>query len=150
MMKKTSYVLIATLLTGFALSALAAKQGLYRWYDENGQPQYADRPPVGVQSEFIESAYSGTGKEDSPSTTNTEVTAKEKTSGSFDEQPKSLEIVPPKDPAICKQAQDNLRALTGTPRVRITEADGTVRFLNEEEKEAQRERARQFIKLNCD
>ncbi len=122
----------------------AAPSGLYRWTDENGQVKYSDRPPEGIESTFIKLSTGKSSKVNdasSDSSTTTEETNKLKPG-------EQLEVMAEKDPALCKQATNNLKALKGA-RIRITEPDGSKRFLTEDEKEGQRENARKFIKINC-
>jgi hypothetical protein len=133
--------LLATLGLATTLSLQAAPNGHYRWTDESGTVQYADRPPEGVEAEFIKFS-SPKGSKPSDNETPSETTAEPKV---YDE----MEALPEKDPALCKQAQQNLKALEGA-RIRITEPDGSKRFLTEDEKETQRENARKFIKIHCD
>ena len=127
-----------------AASGLQADQnGIYRWTDEQGVVQYSDRPPEGVEAVFIKTS---SGKRTAPTSregdTDTSPTAT-KASG-----PKSLEVMPEKDPALCEQAKRNLKALDGT-RIRITEPDGTKRILTPDEKEGQRENAKKFMNVHC-
>ena len=140
--------LIKILITAAALSTPltlnAAPTGHYRWVDENGAVQYADRPPTGVKAEFIKFASTGSSK----STADSEAADTEGNGEKTASLPDALEIMPEKDPALCSQAQSNLKALD-SPRIRITEADGTKRFITEEEKEDQRANARKFIEINC-
>ncbi|MEE8057196.1 MAG: DUF4124 domain-containing protein [Pseudomonadales bacterium] len=124
-----------------SLTLQAVPQGHYRWIDESGTVQYSDRPPEGIKSEFIK--FSSGGKSSKANSANTEEAKKE---------PKihdEMEMLPPKDPKLCQQAQSNLQALQAA-RIRITEPDGSKRIITEEEKEDQRENARKFIKLHCE
>lgn len=125
-----------------ALTLQAGPSGHYRWTDENGTIQYADRPPEGVKSEFIK--FSGTRAP--------RAGEKKKAEEQASQEPETydkMEVLPEKDPKLCQQAQSNLKALEAA-RIRITEPDGSKRFLSEDEKEGQRENARKFIKLHCD
>lgn len=126
----------------YVLALQAAPEGHYRWTDENGIIQYADRPPEGIESEFIKFATSKRSKDDDENKGNELETGND--SKIFDK----VEVLPEKDPALCKQAQRNLKALEGS-RIRITESDGSKRILNDDEKEAQRDNAKKFIKLHC-
>lgn len=122
----------------------AAPSGLYRWTDENGQVQYSDRPPEDIKSTFIKLSSGKSSKAyKSETPSGSDAALKDGI-----EPGKSLEIMPEKDPALCLQAKKNLKALEGA-RIRITEPDGSKRFLTEDEKEGQRENARKFIKINC-
>ncbi len=144
-MSKTLTAILFITIVSSALTAQAAKQGHWRWTDENGTVQYSDRPPEGVESEFIEFAAprsSARSKSQGPVSSAAEEQQAGKT---FDE----MEVLPEKDPELCRQAQNNLKALEAA-RIRITEPDGTKRILTEDEKETQRANANKFIELHCD
>lgn len=136
--------IIAVFCLSYILEINAAENGHYRWIDDKGQVQYSDRPPEGIDAEFIKfssrNRTRSTGSNQGKSDDAAEAIEKKLAS--------TLEVMPEKDPALCKQAQKNLKALEGA-RIRITEADGSKRFLTEDEKEGQRENARKFIKINC-
>ena len=138
-------VLAATIICLSLSSAIvleASQKGYYRWTDENGVVKSADTPPEGIESEFIKFT---TRKSSKNSETDTEKQAEiEKNATVYDK----MEVLPEKDPALCKQAQGNIKALEGA-RIRITEDDGSKRILTEDEKETQRENARKFIKIHC-
>lgn len=128
----------------FAATAInAGEAGHYRWTDENGTVKYADRPPEGVEAEFIKFAST---KHSKPSTSAD--AGQPATEQATADAPVTMEGLPAKDPKLCKQAQSNLKALNAA-RIRITEPDGSKRLLNEEEKESQKENARKFIKVHC-
>ena len=131
--------LLVAALAGLALQAAAS--GLYRWTDANGTVQYSDRPPEGIEAEFIEISTGTRSKAAQPETKAEEEQAT--ASG-----PQAMEVMPEKDPALCKQAQKNLKALEAA-RIRISEPDGSRRFLTEEEKETQRVNNRKFVKIHC-
>jgi hypothetical protein len=124
-----------------AINLDASQNGHYRWTDANGTVQYADRPPEGVEAEFIKFTGAKSPRSSEKPTTKENIATKA-------ELPPKMEVLQKKDPELCKQAQQNLKALEGA-RIRITEADGSKRFLTEEEKEYQRENARKFVDINC-
>lgn len=133
--------LIASLI--FSASSISDQKGVYRWTDDQGNQHYSDKPPKGTESEFIKTATGRT----------TEPAPQDESANPEAEQgqapPASMEVVPEKDPTVCKQAKGNLQALSGRPRVRIKEANGEYRYLSEEEKETQRELARKNIEVHC-
>ncbi len=121
----------------------AGKKGYWTWTDQKGNPQYADLPPEGVDAVFVEK-----------NTLNSAVsegvqTGSQNDDGAAASGPQAIEGIAAKDPEICQQAKNNLAALESA-RVRITDPDGSKRFLTEDEKAAQRERAQKFIDLNCE
>jgi hypothetical protein len=140
--------LIKTLIVSLVLSSPiilhAASDGLYRWVDEGGNVKYSDHPPTGIEAEFIKFS---TGQSHKPATPSKDGEAQPETA-SNPQLPAKMEVMPAKDPKLCAQAQQNLKALEGA-RIRISEPDGSKRFLTEEEKEDQRENARKFIDINC-
>jgi hypothetical protein len=142
-MNKTlwSFIFIFGLISSAPLQA--GESGTWRWKDENGTVKYADKPPEGIEAEFIKFSAPKHGKAGSEAKV-------ENTKDEIAESkgPQKMEGLPAKDPALCKQAQRNLKALEAA-RIRITEPDGSKRLLNEEEKEEQRENARKFIKVHC-
>ena len=136
------------LLAGILLSSMAtaAQEGIYRWKDQNGNLKYSDIPPAGVEAEFIPTDVSRRGSSPEPSEAAQQATGNQAAAPLNGE----MEVLPPKDPALCQQAKSNLDALANSPRVRITEPDGSQRFLTEDEKEGQRELARKSIKVHCE
>lgn len=134
-------MLVLVLVIALSHTALAAKKGYWTWTDDNGDPQYSDRPPEGVDAVFIEK-----------NTTNSAISApyegqaangEGKSSG-----PGKMEAMAAKDPEICRQAKNNLAGLKSA-RVRITEPDGSQHYLTEDEKIEQRDRTQRLIDMNC-
>lgn len=142
-MIKAAPLLLMALALMATLSIQAGPAGHYRWTDENGTVQYSDRPPEGIDAEFIK--FSG-GTKSSKSTGGKAGEESARADTGKDLGP--MEVMPLKDSGLCEQARKNLQALKGA-RIRITEEDGSKRFLTEEEKEGQRENARKFEKINC-
>jgi hypothetical protein len=54
-----------------------------------------------------------------------------------------------KHPELCDQAKDNVFKLETFPRIRVTDDDGTVRFMTDEEREKQLATAREVAAANC-
>ncbi len=132
-----------------AAGSFAAEDGYYKWTDEKGRPHHSDRPPpAGIAYEFLASDGS----------TRRQVSAEESRSSSV---PKKAAPTQPKEPiseeagavvknsAYCDQAKANLDTLNSKARVRIRDAEGNIRFLTEDEKEAQRQKAQDLIAVHC-
>lgn len=144
-MSKPLQALLLSLGLAISLNATAGKTGMYRWHDEAGTVQYSDRPPEGVESEFVE-IYGGSPhseKKKAQQAADKAADGKDKSS-----EPDKMEVMQEKDPELCKQAQNNLRALDA-PRIRITESDGSQHYLTDEERETQKANARKVIEDNC-
>lgn len=152
-MNKTVTVLLLSLGLSVSLGTHAdPKAGLYRWHDENGTLQYSDRPPEGVESELV-TTYGGTVSKETAPATNTgapqkDASGNEKEAAAENAPVGEMEVLPEKDPNLCKQARDNMKALEGA-RIRITEPDGTKRLLNNDERDTQKANAQKVIDMHC-
>ena len=130
-----------------SIAVSAAPYGMWRWVNEEGIPQYSDIKPEGVDAVFIKMSRGKSSATPEPDTDQGTAKPSDKLNGTK----LQMEVVkePEKDPKICAQAQGNLKALSGTPKVRITEPDGSNRMLTPEEIEEQREVARGHIQTYC-
>jgi hypothetical protein len=144
-------VLIVTMAT-LALTGPAASAGevYYRWMDNRGNPVHSDRPPPkGIDYEVVSTG----------SSLMRPVDAKE---GAV-----PLEIVPrvgndfeqvdtkkvakiEKNPEYCIRARENLQALDTFARIRLRNDQGEYHYIDEEEKEIQRQNAMDTIAVHCD
>jgi hypothetical protein len=153
--KQFSTVFFAVLLTVASTmpgSVLAAETGYYKWTDEKGNPHHSDRPPppgmeytfIGKESGLRRRVTAEESREQAqPSTPVGGTPTKAGRKGA--ELPSGVE----KDPALCDRARANLDSLDSSARVRIRDSDGAVRYLTEEEKTSQRQRALKLIALHC-
>ncbi len=148
-MNKPGFLLVF-LLGMFSTSAsLAAKEGYYRWQDEQGTLHFTQKPPIGKNYEFI--------RGNSASYVGSRPANQEKQAESQDQaqspsqEATQLQFAPPKDPERCAQAQRNLKSLNSPGvRIRSTDANGQSRFLNKEEIELERNRAKDAAAVFCD
>lgn len=150
-MNRPLVALVISLGLAISLPLQAGKPGAYVWKDENGNLQYSDRPPEGQESEFRELqgiGLKGTRSVDKGDGKEGEKVAEEEAEGKDKAAMKEFEVLPEKDPAICKQARDNLKALNAA-RIRGVDEEGNRRYLSEEEKETQRATARKLIEIHC-
>lgn len=146
---------LSFLLLGTASSALAAET-LYRWKDSQGNLVVSDRPPEDRSIDF-ESVRMGANAmtkafpppaEGAPRSTETnDAPVQEDQAGS---DPMSRVERPEKDPERCKTARENLEALETFARIRTKDDKGEYYYLTEEEKELQREQAREVIRVHCE
>lgn len=137
-------------LLAFGQTASAAKEGYYRWQDGEGEVHFTQQPPRGQQYQFIETK-GGAAYQPAPRLDENDAENEQTQASPGDTAPKKMEVLPPKDPAICAQARSNMQRLQlNGARIRVTEADGSSRLLNQEEIATQRERAQEAIKLHCE
>ena len=139
--------LLAALATANSCPALSAESH-YRWIDQHGNPVHSDRPPPqGVEYQVVSSGSSLVRK-----VSGDEGVVPAEVEPSMDNEFSQSETRPKaivKNPEYCKRAQDNLTTLDSVARIRIRNDDGDFRFLDEEEKEAQRGEARSQISVHC-
>ena len=146
-MRTGTRYLLAVLLV--ATPQLLAAQVVYRWTTEEGEVRYSDRPPA--PGTAYERLNDSTWRQPQRP-----VAEAKPTQSSPDERQTETESAPEraqaaveKDPLLCQKARQNLWEMDHSARIRIIGDDGSYRFLDEEEKEAERRKARQVIDLNC-
>ena len=150
--------LIAALFLALGASTLAtpsqAADTYYRWKDERGKLVVSDRPPADVTVEyevvsqgstFVRRVQPGEGA------VPPEVTPRPGNEfQQVDTRQEQLEAIP-KNPESCARAQANLETLNTSARIRIRDQEtGELRFISEEEKEVQRQKARDTIRVHCE
>ena len=148
MLKKLA---IAVLVVASA-SALAAKNGYYRWIDDNGQPHFTQKPPLDRPSRFIGTSRGYSSDDVDPPYPAT-IPPKRADSGtdqdSDKDEPKQFEVMPDKDPERCEQARKALDSFSRGQRVRVKDDDGEYRVLDNEEQAEQKARAQEAIDIYC-
>ena len=137
------------------LLAVASVQAgtLYRWTDERGNPVISDRPPaVGTPYITLDGARYGVKSSSAartpkpmPTQQAESVKAGADRSGDGTEQAMKTE----QDPKLCDQAKDNVFKLETFPRIRITDDDGSVRFMTDEERKDKLASARKDEAAAC-
>lgn len=147
----------AALIAALLASAIpaAAADTYYRWKDERGNTVHSDRPPPsGTEFETISTSSSLVRKVPAAAAASSASSAATNTATPAGGQPaaaakEELEVVK-RNPDTCERARNNLATLDSAARIRIRGDDGEMRFLNEEEKEAQRAKARDLIDAHCE
>ncbi|HEY6131465.1 MAG TPA: DUF4124 domain-containing protein [Halioglobus sp.] len=140
--------------TGLILSSSVSNAGkaVYRWTDENGNPVNSDLPPPqGTQYEVISTSSSMVHKVEDEKPAAPTAAAPAASAASNGSQPvEAQKPAAEKDPEHCARAKDNLAQLDTHARIRLRDDKGEVRYLSEEEKTAEREKAEKAIEYFCD
>jgi len=148
----TTLLSLLCIISSFALTETALAK-TYKWVDENGVTQYTATPPptgdfktikppskpavdpVKAQGEFDKRLEAFNKRKEET----------DKAKAEADEQAaKAAEAK-----KNCEQAKKNLNLLQTKVRVRYKEEDGSVRYLTDEEREANMKRAQGAIKSYC-
>lgn len=142
--KLGAVAILLIIVGGYSQTLFAENSGYYRWKDETGNLKLSDRPPAnGIEAEFIPS----TNLRKSAVSESSTPTSQQKAANT--QLPTEMEVLPEKDPAVCQQAKSNLEILNGKTRIRIVGEDGNKRLISDEERNLQKERARQSIDIHC-
>lgn len=143
----TGSLILAALL--LPLSGASAGETLYRWLDDKGNPVNSDRPPPqGIDYEVISTSSSMVRKVDSDEGA-VPLEVNPTANNDFEEVDTSTPRIE-KNPEFCQRAQDNLAQLDSHARIRLRNDQGEVRFLSEEEKTAERDKAVSAIGAYCE
>jgi hypothetical protein len=143
----TGSLILAVLL--LPLSGASAGETLYRWLDDRGNPVNSDRPPPkGVEYEVISTSSSMVRKVDSDEGA-VPLEVKSTASNDFEVVDTSTPRIE-KNPEFCQRAQDNLTQLDTHARIRLRNEEGEIRYLDEEEKAAERQKALDAIEAFCE
>lgn len=139
----------ALLVLGLGSLSASAGKNYYRWIDDRGNPVHSDRPPPkGVDYEVISTGSSLIREVDAEEgAVPAEVVPKP---GNEFEQVDTAAKGIEKNPEFCQRARENLATLNSAARIRMRDEQGNLRYINEDEKEEQRKRARETIELHCE
>ena len=153
---KQGLVLLALLLAAtLALpTPSVAADTYYRWKDEQGKMVVSDRPPTDEDIEYeVVSQRSSLVRRVSPGEGAVPAEVNPRPGNEFeqvDTRREQIEVVP-KNPESCARAKANLETLNTAARIRIRdEQTGELRFISEDEKETQRQKARDIIRVHCE
>ena len=144
LVKIYSVLIIAALCGAGALHSHASGPGYYEWLDDRGTPQYSERPPLDRPYTFVTTKAGTKTSQRSDSTADKGVTVP----GSVDEGLPEIQAQE-KNTEFCNRARNNLNTLNGTARVRIRDENGDFRYLSEEEKDIQRQKATNLMAVHC-
>jgi len=145
----TSALVLATALQIFCASFANAGTVVYRWNDAAGNQVNSDRPPPeGIEYETISTSSSMVHTVE-PAEGTVPPTVKP---GAGKDAPATADKTPAtqKNPEFCARARDNLTQLDTHARIRLRDDQGEVRYLSEEEKTAEKQKALDAIKVFCE
>lgn len=140
-------IVLACLLAVFS-AAVFAKSGYYRWLDEEGRPQFTQKPPVNRPYTFIQSNVPYNRDDVNPEYPQTNPPKRAESAPNQGTE-KKFEVLPDKDPGRCAQARKALASFARGQRVRVTDESGESRVLNSEEQAQQEEKARELVDIYC-
>ena len=135
-----------------ALTSLSASAGetYYRWQDERGNPVHSDRPPPkGVDYEVVSTGSSLIRPVEAEQGAVPAETVP-RVGNDFEQVDTNKEVAVEKNPEHCQKAQDNLATLSRNGRIRLRNDQGEYRYIDEEEKDSQRQKAADAVDAYCE
>ena len=146
-------VIVVAASLAVAIPAAEASSTYYRWKDEQGKLVVSDRPPTQDIEYEVVSQRSSLVRRVKPGEGAVPAEVKPRPGNEFeqtDTRQEQLEAVA-RNPESCNRAKDNLDTLNTSARIRIRDQDtGELRFLSEDEKETQRQKAQDIIRVHCE
>lgn len=151
-MKQLSRLCLPLLAITLAFPAAAAK--VYKWVDDEGVTHYTEQAPADKEYEIVSTSGappSGAAKA-KKQLEEARAARDEKATKDLDfaEQQKIRDEEARIRKENCENAKANLKTMQEHARIRILGDDGEFRYLSEEEKQQQEDRAKQIISDNCD
>jgi hypothetical protein len=130
-MVRSTALLVFAAVAAFAGHPAAADQTVYKWKDSSGNLHYTQRPPVGIASEAISVKEGYSTRDDAA------------------REPTPEERLAAEKAERCRVATKNFEMLSGPGAVKRRDEYGQDHTLTEEEKSAERGRAKAGMDLNC-
>lgn len=144
---------LSTLLLPILLASASANAAMYKWTDQNGQVQYGEHPPAGIEAKTIAAppppADPGVKREPLEKQVEQMQTDSTKREERQTEYAKKEEIAKIRE-ENCRVARSNLVILNQGGHRLTQMPDGTYKRLLPEEKEAMIAETKKQIEQNCD
>jgi len=146
----TNRLLLGAMLLVASLSVHAA---FYKWVDANGVTQYSQSPPPSGHYQVMRSSPPPGDTNAVPSPVDTSPPTQNSATSPTTAAPPDNQRQAGQQAAReqnCQLAKHRLTQLENHPRVRITAADGSVRVMSEEEKQAKLLETRKMVSDMCE
>ncbi len=122
--------------------------GIQKWIDDDGQIHYGDRPPAKVTSEEIKVNRPPTNP-GRPLPRLGDSSPDENADEYPDNQPPGEATSDEQAREVCEQARKDLQVIQRSPRIRLRQADGTSRYMTQEEIDQRKKRSEEDVKEFC-
>lgn len=151
-MKRFWTISSALSIAAFVAAAHAAQ--VYKWIDEEGITHYGEQAPADYEYELVTTSGAPPADAEKAKARLQKMRAareeqKEKTLD-YAAQQKQRDEEAKIRTENCDSAKSNLKTIEENARVRVLGEDGEFRYLSEEERQQQIDRAKEIISNNCD
>ena len=150
-MKRWTQVTTA-IFAGLYLTSMnaTADATLYRWKDSNGNMVMSDRQPSSdIDYETISTDSSVVRRVEGEALPQ-QVKPMTKPEPAIPESSKQQRTVYEKNPEYCEQARNNLEVLGRSARIRMPDGEGDMRYITDEEREAERIKNVESVERHCE
>lgn len=143
------------LLVGTAISGLVEAKEFYKWVDDDGVTHYTvaapkDRPSTLIRTQIGAGATKGNSRAIPASRAlpgdETGSAPQAKAKAKPEQAPQMTAV----DPQRCAVAQSNIETLSNHARIKVTDADGSIRYLTDEERNEKMAEAEAAIRESCE
>lgn len=146
--------LAAIVLASVVFSAQSDAKEFYRWVDDDGITHYTvdapkDRPSTLIRTQIGVSSSSSSDAIPASRVLPGDIegsSAKAKAPEANKPEPQMTAL----DPQRCSIARSNIETLNNHPRIKVTESDGSIRYLSESELSEKRSEAEAAIRESCE
>lgn len=135
------------------LASPAAWAAMYKWKDQDGNTQYGQFPPAGVEAQAISpnrQPAAATRTTSTPQQRLEELEKKQQEQQESDAKAAKAGELEEQRKANCRISQENLLSLQRGGHHRVRMPDGTVTYLDEPERQRRIEEAREIVEKDCD
>ncbi|MDH3633781.1 MAG: DUF4124 domain-containing protein [Gammaproteobacteria bacterium] len=139
------YLIYLMLLTSMSLNAGT----IHKWVDEEGNTHYGDAPPVTAKTEGVrvQSAPSNPGKAlprlSSPDSS-------QATAGGSGDAAQNENVPEDQARVACEKAQEDLKIINNSNRIKLRSVDGSTRYMTSEEIEERKTQSEADIERFCE
>ncbi len=144
--------LASILMIGIATSDSVVAKEFYKWVDDNGATHYTVTPPKDRPSTRVNTQVGGSGGKGKSNAIPTSRVLPGDEAGSAPKVPSPKQAqaaAAPVDPQRCQVAQSNIATLQNNARIRVTEPDGSIRYLSEAERNEKMMEAEAAMRESC-
>jgi len=140
------YSIFLVLMASMSLNA----GSIHKWVDEEGNVHYGDSPPAKAKTEGVrvQAAPSNPGKA-LPRLSTTTSTANNNATTSTGSPAGDAEVPEDQAKIACDNAQEDLRIINSSSRIRLRNSDGSTRYMTTEEIEERKTQAEADVERFC-
>ncbi|UTA48845.1 DUF4124 domain-containing protein [Simiduia sp. 21SJ11W-1] len=145
------FVLAGALMLGIVTTQAVTAKEFYKWVDDDGVTHYTVTAPKDRPSTRVHTRIGGSGDKSKTGAIPASRAMPGDETGSAPKARASQSAAQgqPVDPQRCEIAKSNISTLQNNARIRVTESDGSIRYLSEAERNEKMAEAEAAIRESC-